>query len=410
MKTRLQPAAAAPPDAPIDAAQSADVALREVEECLREAVAEPDSQLAAGVETSALATSSVPSDRPLGRAAFALTLAAGLLLAVWTLWSSFFRYCDYGMVSADVAEITGPWAGKIEAVHVQPGARVQQGDRLATVVDPDLDGSIASMEDRLRTAQAELRAEAARLDASLLTQQDQYLRLNSEYFDLLGRLSAESANAEELRTSRDRLEPLVASSIISEQRIDSLRLRQDASDARVSSLERAIAALEDRLSVKPTPERNEAQLEPWRVKIEQITAEITRLKRKRERGTVRAPFGGQVILVSGHPGEPCSVDRPLVELLDANSVAITIYVSPARVDRYPVGGRVQASVGNARALLTCQVVAIGPQYEASPLELFDEASRRRRLLPVYLSLPHDLPEDLALRAGEDVSIPRSWGG
>lgn len=401
MKTRLQPATPTTNDAP-DAARSAESALKQAEDGLRAAVEGLPGH------TAEPGAPPVHSDRPVGRSVIAFVLAGGLIVAAITMWTAFFRYSAHGVVVASTSEISAPWSGAIQTVHVRPGEFVEQGALLATVVDPDLDASIARLRDELKTTQAELDAETARLEESFLTQQDNYLRLTSQYLDVMGRLGAESATAEELAASRDRLEPLVGKAIVPEQEIDSLRFRHDASSARIVSLQRAAAALESRLSQTPSQDRINTQLKPWVTKTELLAAEIARLEAKQQRGAVRAPFPGRVVRVRGHAGEACSSDRPIVELLDDRSREITLYVAPSRIERFPVGRRVWAKIGS-RSAAVCQVTSIGAQHEASPLADSD-ATRPQQVIPVYVSMPEDLPDGAAPRAGEEVRILSSWGG
>lgn len=420
MKSRLQPAVVAP-EAPADAARSAEAALEQVEQQLHQAIVEApappaaqsppaESPPPAARATPAASAPPIPSARPLGRALIAITLAAGLLVAGSAVWANFFRYLAHGIVIARTAELPAPWAGTIETMHVRPGQLVGQGGLLATVTDPQIDAAIERIQDELRTARAELAAAAARLDAEAIAEQDRRLQLSSQYFEMLGRLGAESATAEELSASRNRLAPLVESSTVTEHEIESLAFRQAASRARVAAMQQTVDALADRLHHPPAQTTDDAQLRPWTARIEQLTGELARLKQQRERGLVRAPFAGQVVQVFGHQGESCSEDRPLLELLDTSSREVAVYVPPSRADRFKLGQRVQVSIDNVNALVDCKVVAIGPQYEVWPLQREDESVRPQRLLPVYLSLPRQLPAGATVHAGEAVHVPVAWGG
>lgn len=405
MKTRLQPSAHDAPPQPVDAARSVEQTLLTLEANLEEAIS-----LGGAAATSHHALAPAASQRPVARLVIALILATGLLAAGYYLWTCFFRFSAHGFVVARSAELTAPWAGWIEEIHVRPGQAVEQGHLLATVANPELDAAIAELEDELRTTQAELAAEAARLESSFLAQQDQYLQLRSQYFDLQGKLGAEMARVKELTANRTRLEPLLESSIVSEQRIESLRSRHEGSQSRVASLKSALAALEIRLEQPPSLESKSVLLRPLQAKIEQLTAEIERLKLKQKRSALRAPFTGKVARVLGHKGEPCSVQRPVFELLDANSLEIVVQVEADRIERFPVGKEVTSLVGIHQVAFTCQVVAVGPRFEEQPLEPFETRAHPRRLVPVYLKLPRDLPAGLTLRDGETVRIPTAWGG
>ncbi|TWT72686.1 Multidrug resistance protein MdtN [Posidoniimonas polymericola] len=404
MKTRLHTSDTAPNAPTADDVRSAEEMLRAADKALREAAT--DTQAVDGPQAGPPPT----SDRPISRTLIAGVLAFGLCVTLCTMWSTFFRYSAHGVVAARTAELAAPWSGTIEAVHVRPGQAVQQGDLLATVVDRQLDASIERLRDELRTAEAELGAETARLGAELLTQQDRQLQLTSQYLDLLGRLGVESATAEELTASQARIEPLVASAVVPEQEIESLRFRQAGSRSRLESLRQAVAALETRLAQQPSPERHAALLRPWVAKVEQLNAEIARLEEQRDWGQLRAPFAGSVVRVAAHVGEACGVDRPVLELLDQNSMELTIYVPLDQVDDFPVGRRVQARSAKSNATLACEVLAVGPALTTAPVERAGDDPGPPNKAAVYLGLPQELPRGLTLRAGESVSVLTSWWG
>ncbi|MEQ8837685.1 MAG: hypothetical protein RID07_12835, partial [Lacipirellulaceae bacterium] len=285
---------------------------------------------------------------------------------------------------------------------------VQQGDLLATVVNPDLDASAEALEDQLRMAQAELNGEEARLRASFLARQDQYLQLRSQYLELQGRLGTETAKSEEFLANRSRLEPLLDSSIVSEQRIESLRSRHEGSRSRAAALQSMISTLEKRLEQAPSQEYDAALLGPIEAKVDQLTAQLERLRLKRERGAIRAPFAGKVVRVHGHVGEPCSFERPIIQLLDTGSFENQVNVEADRLVQFAVGEQIEALVGRAQSAVTCDIEAVGPKYEEiAPLGT--NSTARQKLIPVYLKLPQDLPEGLILRDGEIVHIPTVWG-
>src|SRR5262245_29104936 len=93
-------------------------------------------------------------------AAILITLLGFLTLAIWNL---FLRYEGYGIVEGRVIQISAPLDGLVRSLDAREGERVSPGDVLLTVESAADQAELATVEDELRMAQAELHARSAEL-------------------------------------------------------------------------------------------------------------------------------------------------------------------------------------------------------------------------------------------------------
>lgn len=146
--------------------------------------------------------------------------------------------------SRQQARIGARATGRIESVHVEEGAKVQQGDTLAILEHADLDASLAAVE-----------ATAARARSELLEQEVEIQRTQKDF---------------------DRAEKSYANKTMTLAEYDTARYQRDAAVARKESLEAAIRLSE---------------------------ARVQEARQLRENMFVRAPFAGTVISKDAEVGE-----------------------------------------------------------------------------------------------------------
>src|SRR5947209_15875109 len=72
--------------------------------------------------------------RPKGRWFVAVMLAGICAFAFYSVWSSFFRYEAYGVVTGRVIDVSPAWEGVVRSILVPDGEKVEQG-QVVMVVD-----------------------------------------------------------------------------------------------------------------------------------------------------------------------------------------------------------------------------------------------------------------------------------
>ena len=161
--------------------------------------------------------------RPKGRLLVGMSLALAVGLGATTVWNSLFRYQAYGGVTGRVVELSAPWGGVLETIHVREGASVQQDQILATVGNPELEQQLDAKRDELHIAQATLDAQVSELRFQARLRDDNHHRTISEYYELWGQLLQEQSTLADMVAKRERSEKLSRRNHVPEEKLQELQ-------------------------------------------------------------------------------------------------------------------------------------------------------------------------------------------
>lgn len=413
MKSRLIPSPTADDREPRDAAQTVGPQRRESD--MVTSIDEVTEALTAETTTSEVVDKAPPvprsapqvSARPNGR----LIVAAVLLLCVgstgYSLWSTFLRDAAYGTVSGDVTKISPPWTGTVTAIYASAGSRIEQGDVLAVVEDPELIADIERVADELRTAQAELDSQAAIIALKARQRDDEADQVKANYFDLRGELAAEQSRLAELNGKLERRHELRHKRAYSEEEIESLTFLADGLTGKIENLKQAVATLESRLTQFPTVDDETAQLKPWLSRIETAQSELLRLRNKQQLGTIRAPLSGVVVETAARVGQRIEASDSLLELLPTDSVEVVLYVQQADLDNYELGQKVAVVVEPLPEPISCRLVRIGHRLQQPQSAKAGRYQPTDKLVPLHFEL-EDPTAQRQLRLGSTVRLPTTY--
>ncbi|MEM8945850.1 MAG: HlyD family efflux transporter periplasmic adaptor subunit [Planctomycetota bacterium] len=373
----------------------------EVSEALTHEMAESKGTVGSAVNSrQALQVSA----RPRGRLIVAAVLLACLGSIGYSIWMTFFRDAAYGVVTGKVAKISAPWTGTLTAVFARAGDQVRQGEILAVVEDVELQADIERLGDVLRTAQADLDAQAALIALAARERSDDADEVRASYFDLRGELLAEEFRHAELTSKLARRRELAHQRAYSDEEIESLTFVAAGLAAKIENLRQATTALKSRLD-SPGVSTLDSQLRPSLAQIEATQAEIMRLRDKQRRGTIRAPFSGTVVAIKAHVGERVN-EQPIVELLPNDSLGMVLYVKQSESESYMRGQQLEIVVDPLPAAIACKVTHIGSRLETPDTPIGQRHFAGEKLIPVHL-IPLQLPSDVTLRIGSSLRLPRS---
>jgi multidrug resistance efflux pump len=347
-------------------------------------------------------------NRPKGRLLVAGVLVLTLGLVAVGAWDAFFRYDAYGTVAGRVIEIAPPWAGTVETVHVRPGDQVQQGDVIATIQSLEVEGLVGRWTDELRVAEAELDAEVARVALDAQNRDDRRQQALADYYALSADLLAERSREDDLQSKLVRATELMERNALAGQEFDSVRFTEMGQRAKIEQLQLALDELKRRVDAGERPLGEEQRLKPKLARIEQVQAEVHRLREKLRLGTIRAPVDGRIIALHHHAGEYLEQGAPIVELLCEGSVELLIYARQESADAYSLGAVVDVIVPPRGGVLRCRVVRIGDEYQGAPRSLETRYRHGEKLLPVYLDPAPSFRSAAVLRLGSEVRVPCSW--
>lgn len=346
--------------------------------------------------------------RPKGSLFIGSVLALVVGAVAYTAWNATYRYAAYGTVTGQTVTVPPPWPGTVEALFVREGDLVRQGDPLAQLSNPQFQDEIERLSDDLRVAQSELDAQVAELTLAAQQSQDRQQLALAEYYQLLGELLAEQARLNELSGRLARSEKLAVKGAVSGQDQESMRLMAEGQRAKVERLELAVAELRKRTETDESDHKGAELLQPKLVRIEQLQAAIGRARDRLRQGTIRAPAGGRVLTIGRQVGEYVEQNTAVVELLDEQSLEITLLVRQVQTAGYRLGESIDVEVAPFQGRLTCAITRIGDEYQPAPPQIETQFRHGERLLPVLLRPAAPTEGNVPLRLGSEVRQPRTW--
>ncbi len=153
------------------------------------------------------------------------------------------------LVPEEIRWVTATTAGRVEAIHVEPGSQVEVDTLLVELSNPDVELDALEAERQLKSAEADLANLRAQLNIERLNQRSTIAQVRSEYRDAKRRAEAQQRLAEadiiaelDYAQTKDRAEELAGRLEIEQERA---RILAEANEARtaaqVAQVERLLA-------------------------------------------------------------------------------------------------------------------------------------------------------------------------
>ncbi len=358
--------------------------------------------------------------RPKGRWFIGLLLLAACAYGGYSVWDSFFRYRAYGLVCGRPIQVSAPWECNVSYFHVQEGEMVKQGQFLATLDNVELRHRHAQLGDELRTAQATLEAETARLKWQAAANLDQGRGALAYYYEALANYLEEQANLDSLNQSLRRADILAQQKAIAPDYHERLKYTVKGQKDKVHKLKNSVEELKERAEKTQAllqksgggdtglAHSGEDQLKPFLVKLENLHAERARLQERLELGQVKSPVNGVVLKRHRFIGEACKLSEPLLTILEEGSLHVVLYLPQSANDLLQVDRDVDLVLDPYTERLPAKVVRVGDEYVAAPEQIKRHYAEGQKLLPVILQPSSARPQWMVLRRGHVVKLPLSW--
>lgn len=344
--------------------------------------------------------------RPKGRFFVAALLLSVCAFGVYSVWDSFFRYRAYGVVQGRVIEVSVPWDGAVQYIHVTEGELLRQGEVLLTLENVALRQRLAELEDELRLAQANLEAEVSKLKWDKQWHQDRHQDARVEYFEVWGKLLEEQAKLTQLKLALKRTQQLHARSAVSDAELEQAILGAQGQRQKVEKLEAALVEARNRVeSTAGRAERGSDQLKPKLIAIEALQAEIARARERLDEGQVRAPVNGLLVERHCSVGERLRAMERAFSILEEGSLEVVMYFPQSISTRYQAGDRLALELDPYRERLPGTVARLGEQFETAPESIARHYRKDQQLLPVHVRPDAEFDRWMALRVGGVAKLP-----
>ena len=324
-----------------------------------------------------------------------------VLLVLWLIFSLLFpsqpTFTISGIVQAKEVKNASRLGGRIKQVLVKEGDTVEQDQPLIVFDDTEMRAKISSARASLTQAEAQEAIVAQGPDKSDIKQAQAQVQQAEENFRMLSRggrpeeldqadakLREATARYNTAKASLDNAAKMLHEGIISQQRYDDISGQFNASK---SSLDTAKASLqllkkapqEQILIAKAQLKAAQAQFEkltkgakPGEVQIakasvEQANSALGSLEAQQSELIIKSPIPGFISSITVNPGELIQPGRPVVSIIDYESLWTDIYVPEDKLDFLQLRDEVKVlSPVYPGTEFKGQIVTINPKSEFVP--------------------------------------------
>ncbi len=344
--------------------------------------------------------------RPKGRlfvGAVVLSIICGFSFYFYDNWV---RYAAYGEVIGRKIDLAPPWEGVVAALHVRVGDTLRQGDPVFSVESIKMRHRMEQIEDSLNLERARLGSEIARLKWEAERVEDTQQLVRADYYEKWSELLWEQSVLTDMSQQLTRAVKLNRENAITVEKFESLQCRVTGQEKRVEQLGVAVRSLERRLETdRPIDPALNDQIKPSLVNIENLQAELSRVRQLLEQGLVTCPANGRVTRVLKFSGEYVNNSESVIELLVDGSTEIILYVSQSHSNQWSIGDQLNVRIEPSNRGLQCEVVRLSPEMQKAPESIMRHYATEDVLYPVVIR-PLDSNRTDHLVLGSKVRLPR----
>ena len=289
-----------------------------------------------------------------------------------------------GTVEATEAQLGFQVPGRIEAIRVREGDRVQAGDTLA-------------MLDRAELLARRAQAEAAIRAANALLSELQTGSRSEERVQAQAGLRAITDRLADAQRDLDRTRRLFDAGAVSQEQYDKARLQLDVLNNQKTQAEQQLQLVQ----TGPRPERIEAQ----RAAVTQARAALAQLDASLANSVIRAPFTGVVTVKDREAGETVPAGAPVVTLMNLDERWVRIYVPETQVGAIHLGQQAQITSDTYRdRRYGGEIAFIASQAEFTPRNVQTREERVKLVYAVKVRITQDSTYDLKPGIPADVAL------
>jgi len=292
-----------------------------------------------------------------------------------------------GTIEAVQSELGFQVSGRVVAVNVREGDRVQKDQALASL-DPSeykakLEQAKANLE---RAVQSRAQAQSNLAIARKTLPQD-VTRAEAS-------LQGARDTLDKTERNKKRYDQLYERQVVSAREYDAVRLEYETARARYdearASLSQARSNLKKEESLRQEVDGASAQIKSFESAVEQADLQLMYTE-------LKAPYAGVILSRNIEPGEVVSPGRQAVTMADLSSVDLKIFVAETEIGKVKPGGPVDVKVDTfPDKVFKGRVTFISPEGEFTPKIIQTQKERVKIVYLVKVSIPNP---DLELKTG-----------
>lgn len=369
-----------------------------------------------------------------------LLVAAGIGLRYWLTRPEDPNLALSGRIEGYETDLGAKVGGRVAAIAVREGDRVEQGQVIARLDDEALQAQLAAA--KADVAVARQRVSEAQLQLEVLASQIEEAQLNFQQAqgDTAGRVSAAQASvsaaeaqlaeararAQEARSSlalaradRDRFASLLSAGAIPQQQFDQIqttfataRDTLAAREAAVTAAQQQVSAAQGTLTQAQTSAFNpdirtaqvnrlqkqqaqaQAQLSAAQAELERTLADQAEIEARLRDLAIKSPIDGVVITRTVEPGEVIAAGTPVLTVVNLGNVYLRGYIPEGEVGKVRVGQPAQVFLDSApQEPLSATVSSVDTEASFTPENIYFQEDRVTQAFGLRLSI--DNPEGFA---------------
>lgn len=255
-------------------------------------------------------------------AAFICVLAIFIAI-VWWLWPQPHAELLHGEVEVREIRLASKVAGRVSALYVQEGDKVQAGQLLFELASPELNAKLAQAE----AAEAATKAQQDEAEAGLRSEEIEMVRLDWQRALVQQNL---------LQTTLQRMKNLHAEGLVSQQQLDETVAKAKASTDQAS-------AAEARFTMASVGARDE-QLRAVQAQNRRAVAAVAEVEAYRQEIFMRSPINAEVADIVIQVGELAPTGYPVITLANPNDVWVTFTIREDKLNALVPGTEFTAFV------------------------------------------------------------------
>jgi hypothetical protein len=192
---------------------------------------------------------------------------------------------------------------------------------------------------------------------------------------------------------------------VSDKQLEAARFADTGQRAKVEKLATAVAEMKKRVDIyDESGQDGSAQFRPQLLRIEQLQAELTRIRQQLQQGEVRSPVSGRVVVVSCFAGEYADTTQPVVEIVEKGSLEAVLYVPQNRILDLEQATQIDLCIEPFSTTVSCRIERIGSRMSPAPPSVGRYYRSNERLLPIFLKPHRGKEAELFLRLGSEIRL------
>ncbi len=259
-----------------------------------------------------------------------------------------------GVVDGEELAVGSQITARVDQLNVDVGDRVQKGQVLALLSEPELEPSLLAATAGTRQARQSVNESEVQVRLLRATLAARVRQAQAQLRSQQANVQQQQANLERLQANYQRVAPLASQGIISAQQLDDARTNRDGAKAALDVAQRnlagARAALQDaraqQQQVAMQTEHTAALRAAQMASAAQQQVAAARLGETR----IVSPVSGIVSLRVARPGEVVTPGGAVVEVYNLNDTWIDAYVEETYSDLISLGDRVTVRLPSGQTI------------------------------------------------------------